>query len=97
MNEKWQQVFEDKKLTEELFEQKNVEDIQSLLKSKGFDFSVNEINEVGKEIRETMSKVNSGELSAEDLEAAAGGGAGSYVGGFVFGFSSFVAATSVFW
>ncbi|MGI6492454.1 MAG: Nif11-like leader peptide family RiPP precursor [Pelotomaculum sp.] len=65
----------DGKLGEKIFSQETPEQVQGVLKEAGLDFSLEEINQLRDLIVKIMEKGESGELSDEDLEGVAGGGA----------------------
>ncbi len=77
MKEKMEQLAaklsENQALAEKLAELENPEDVQSLLKEEGIDFSVEEINELRDALLKTVEKDVDDELSEDDLEEVAGG------------------------
>ena len=62
--EKIKEVFADEAFVKSLFELESVGEVQAALKEKGVELTEEEI--LG--IRELVAKVNSGEISAEQLE-----------------------------
>lgn len=63
----------DKGLVEKLFSLENAQDVQSLLKKQGLDFSLEEIDVLRETLAKALAKSGDGELSDEDLEDVAGG------------------------
>ncbi len=63
----------DKSLAEKLLSQENPQDVQSLLKEQGLEFSLEEINSLRDILVKLAQKGENGELSDEDLEDVAGG------------------------
>ena len=70
--EKLTEIFSDKEFVKSFFEPKNEEEVQKVLKEKGIDLSLQEIQK----IREILIQKKNGELSDEELEAVSGGGFG---------------------
>ena len=62
----------DNSLVEKLFSLETPEEVQSLLKAEGLDFTVEEINAV-REVLVKMLEKNSSELSDDELANVAGG------------------------
>jgi predicted ribosomally synthesized peptide with nif11-like leader len=60
-------------LIKKLFSQETPEDAQTVLKEYGFDFTTDEIKEVGKLLSQLMENKGQ-ELSDDELENVAGGG-----------------------
>ena len=74
LNAKWIPVFENEELIMKVVPMQP-EEAQKVLAENGFEFTIDEILEAGKELyalRESLN--NGGELSEDDLEAVAGGG-----------------------
>ena len=63
----------DKGLGKKLFGLENPQDVQSLLKEQGLDFSFEEINMLKEALVKALEKSRNGELSDADLEEVAGG------------------------
>ncbi|HBQ86814.1 MAG TPA: hypothetical protein DD811_10110 [Syntrophomonas sp.] len=63
----------DKTLAEKLLSQENPQDVQSLLKEQGLDFSIEEIDMLRQALVRALEKNAGDELSDEDLENVAGG------------------------
>ncbi|MDD4803470.1 MAG: hypothetical protein PHF24_11140, partial [Syntrophomonas sp.] len=63
-------------LGEKLFSLETPEEVQSLLKGQGIDFTLDEISVLREAIVKTVEKGESGELSEEVLEGVAGGWGG---------------------
>jgi predicted ribosomally synthesized peptide with nif11-like leader len=63
----------DKSLAEKLLSQENPQDVQSLLKEQGLDFSIEEIDMLRTALVKALEKNTGDELSDEDLENVAGG------------------------
>jgi predicted ribosomally synthesized peptide with nif11-like leader len=63
----------DKSLAEKLLSQENPQDVQSLLKEQGLDFSIEEIDMLRQALVRALEKNAGDELSDEDLENVAGG------------------------
>lgn len=63
----------DHSLVEKLVALETSEEVQSLLKEQGLEFSFEEINMLRDVLVKTIEKGNNGELSDEDLEDVAGG------------------------
>ena len=63
----------DKGLGKKLFSLENPQDVQSLLKEQGLDFSFDEINMMKEALVKALEKSGNGELSDADLEEVAGG------------------------
>ena len=79
--EKWEAVAKNQDLVKQLLKMDDTESIQAALKKNGFEFSTEEIREMGQELAKLSSQNTKGELNAEDLESVAGGGtAGKVVG-----------------
>lgn len=77
ISEKWAPVFENEELLEKVLPMKP-EDAQKVLTENGYDFTLDEILEVGKELymlteQMTGENDNSDELEEDDLENIAGG------------------------
>lgn len=70
--EKLTEIFSNKEFVKSFFEPKNEEEVQKVLKEKGIDLSLQEIQK----IREILIQKKNGELSDEELEAVSGGGFG---------------------
>ena len=70
--EKLTEIFSNKEFVKSFFEPKNEEEVQKVLKEKGSDLSLQEIQK----IREILIQKKNGELSDEELEAVSGGGLG---------------------
>ena len=70
--EKLTEIFSDKEFVKSFFEPKNEEEVQKVLKEKGINLSLQEIQK----IREILIQKKNGELSDEELEAVSGGGFG---------------------
>lgn len=68
--EKLTEIFSDKEFVKSFFEPKNEEEVQKVLKEKGINLSLQEIQK----IREILIQKKNGELSDEELEAVSGGG-----------------------
>ena len=68
--EKLTEIFSDKEFVKSFFEPKNEEEVQKVLKEKGIDLSLQEIQKM----REMLIQKKNGELSDEELEAVSGGG-----------------------
>ena len=67
---KIQEVFSDEAFVTTLFEAETAEEVQALVKEKGLEISLEEIEA----IKSQLAKVNSGEgLSADELDDVAGG------------------------
>lgn len=82
---KWDAVFEDVEFAKQIIAL-SPEDAQKALAERGFDFSMQEIMEAGKEISELMRKTNFGELDEEALSDVSGGAVGwNFKTGFVVG------------
>ncbi len=56
------------------------EEVAADLKGKGYDFTVEEVKEIGNEIIEMKKKMEAGELSADELDNVAGGGYAFWAG-----------------
>ena len=71
MDEKrMQEVFSDEAFVATLFDAENPEEVQALIKEKGLDFSLEQIEE----IKNQLVKTSSGDaLSADELDDVAGG------------------------
>ncbi|NLK51341.1 MAG: Nif11-like leader peptide family natural product precursor [Syntrophomonadaceae bacterium] len=65
-------VEADKSFGEKIFALETPEEVQSLLKAEGLDFSLEEINVLRNALVKTLGK-GDGELSDDDLENVAGG------------------------
>ncbi len=63
----------DQSLAEKLFAMETPEEVQSLLKAEGLDFTLDEINMLKDALIKTLVKGENDELSDEDLEDVAGG------------------------
>jgi hypothetical protein len=63
------EVFSDEAFVKELFEMETASQVQAALKEKGIELTEAEILE----IRDTLAKVESGELTEDMLENVAGG------------------------
>ena len=73
MNEKWMPVLENEELMMKVIPMKPEEALE-VLAENGYNFTLDEILEMGKELYALRSKANSdGELSEDDLEDVAGG------------------------
>ena len=73
MNEKWEKVLENEELMMKVVSMLP-EEAQKELAENGYDFTLDEILEMGKELYKIRSSMNSdGELSEGDLEGVAGG------------------------
>ena len=73
MNEKWLPVLENEELMMKVVPMKP-EEAQQVLAENGYNFTMDEILEMGKALYAIRTKQNSnGELSEEDLEDVAGG------------------------
>ena len=73
MNEKWLKVLENEELMMKVVPMLP-EEAQKVLAENGYDFTLDEILEMGKELYKIHSKMNSdGELSDDDLEDVSGG------------------------
>ena len=70
--EKLTEIFSNKEFVKSFFEPKNEEEVQKVLKEKGIDLSLQEIQKM----REMLIQKKNGELSDEELEAVSGGGFG---------------------
>lgn len=68
--EKLTEIFSNKEFVKSFFEPKNEEEVQKVLKEKGIDLSLQEIQKM----REMLIQKKNGELSDEELEAVSGGG-----------------------
>lgn len=67
-------VETDKGLAEKLFSLENPQDVQSLLKEQGLDFSLEEIDMLKEALVKALEKSSTGgELTDDDLEDVAGG------------------------
>ena len=71
---KWEAVFADKALTQDLLKM-SAEDAVKVLTEKGYDFTVDDVNEAGAALNELAQHVNAdGELDEAMLQEIAGGG-----------------------
>jgi len=77
---KWEEVGKNEDLVKKLLKVDDTESIQKELKANGFEFSLEEIREFGKELEKASAKTE-GELNADDLENVAGGGTAGKVAG----------------
>ena len=68
--EKLTEIFSDREFVKSFFEPKNEEEVQKVLKEKGINLSLQEIQKM----REMLIQKKNGELSNEELEAVSGGG-----------------------
>jgi len=82
----------DKGLAEELFSVETPEEVQSLLKEQGLEFTTEEIGLLREAMATIVGKDDVGELSDEDLEGVAGGISGEAVAGIIGAVSAFVQA-----
>ncbi|KUG02624.1 hypothetical protein ASZ90_019992 [hydrocarbon metagenome] len=73
MNELLAKLEADNSLGEKLFLMETPEEVQTLLKEQGLEFSLEEIGMLKEVLIKSMEKGGSGELSDEDLENVAGG------------------------
>lgn len=100
--EKWEAVAKNEDLVKQLFKLGDTESIQAALKENGFEFSAEEVKEMGQVLADLLSKNTEGELNAEDLESVAGGGkynAGQKVGIALIavGTAGLVASSAAYW
>jgi len=72
LSEKWKPVFENAELLDKVAPMKP-EDAQKCLAENGYEFTMDEILEAGKEMYALKEKMTSSELSEDDLEDVAGG------------------------
>ncbi len=73
MNKKWLKVLENEELMMKVVPMLP-EEAQKVLAENGYDFTLDEILEMGKELYKIRNSTNSnGELSEDDLENVAGG------------------------
>ena len=72
LNEKWNPVFENEELAMKIIPLQP-EEAQKVLAENGFDFTVDEILDAGKELYAIREQQTEGELSENDLEEVAGG------------------------
>ncbi len=82
ISEKWAPVFENEELIQKVLPMEP-EDAQKVLAENGFDFPLEEILEVGRELYAMKQKAeaNGGELDEDDLEDVAGGVNFKIIGG----------------
>lgn len=71
MNEKINELFQDKAFVEKLLSLENDTDVQALMKENGVELSLQEINSIKKAVESRIG--NDEELSEDDLENVAGG------------------------
>lgn len=93
MTEKWNEVFRNEELAKKVVAL-SPEEAQKILSENGFDFTLDEILEAGKEINELLAKYKNGEISEEDLAEVSGGGHGGY---FLVGIVAGVVIASCGW
>ena len=72
LNEKWVPVFENEELALKVV-QMQPEEAQKVLAENGFEFTMEEILEAGKELYAMRDNQKADELNEEDLEQVAGG------------------------
>ncbi len=72
LNEKWNAVFENEELAMKVVPMQP-EEAQKVLAENGFDFTIDEILEAGKELYKIREQQASDELNEDDLEDVAGG------------------------
>lgn len=65
------EVLSNQEVAEEFFSKETPEEAQAFLQEKGVEISLDEIKEIGA----ALEKMQDGELSEDDLENVAGGGA----------------------
>lgn len=76
-SEKMKELFQDQAFLEELFSKESAEDAQALLKERGVEMTVEELNQFRKTLMDRMEG-GGGELSEDDLENVAGGGVSEF-------------------
>lgn len=69
------EMVKDEAFARKLFELETAEEVKSELHAKGVDLSLDEINELARQMNEKAEKLKDGgdELTEEELEEAAGG------------------------
>ena len=72
LNEKWIPVFENEALAIKVV-QMQPEEVQKVLAENGYDFTMDEILEAGKELYKIQAQESSDELSEDELGDVAGG------------------------
>ena len=93
MTEKWNEVFQNEELAKKVVAL-SPNEAQKTLSENGFDFTLDEILEAGKEINEILAKYKNGEIGEEALAEVSGGGHGSY---FLVGLVAGVVIASCGW
>lgn len=73
LNQLQAKIEADQSFVEKLFSLENPEEVQSLLKEEGLEFTLDEINMFREALVKTIAKGEGAELSDEDLEEVAGG------------------------